>query len=171
MNNAAEKMVTIRKGSALGVLTRSVQEDFDYINANLREMDQFEHDHFVECGEADGLDGLEKSWTLHLYGEIVGYVALAIPPMESPLVPIRFVPMLSTKNVDKHPIDYARLSRSVLEYVITHAPSWVTEFYTVPLAKYRKSVKWQELMGWHIVREFDLNGETAVLMHLSRKEI
>ena len=167
--------VKITRGTATAVLTPSTDEDFAYINANLREMDKFEQTHFREkCGinEVDSLNLFEKSWTLHLDGEIVGYVALQIPPMQSSFSSVRFVPMLSTKNVAHHPLDYARLSRPVLEHVLRSAPAWVTDFYSMPLAKYTASVRWHEkTMRWHRVRELDAMGEKAVLFYLNRKEI
>lgn len=167
--------IEIRRGTAIGILTPSTDADFDYINANLRDMDKFEQDHFAtKCGvrTVDSLPLFEKSWTLHLNGEIVGYVALQIPAMQSAFSPVRFVPMLSTTNVDRHPLDYARLSRPVLEHVLRSAPAWVTDFYSLPLAKYTASVRWHEkTMRWHRVREFDVMGEKAILFHLSRKEI
>lgn len=167
--------IEIRRGTAVGVLTPSTEEDFAYINANLREMDKFEQDHFIsKCGASgpDSLRMMEKSWTLHLKGEIVGYVALQLPPMQSSLSNARFVPMLSTTNVVHHPIDYARLSRPILDYVMAQAPTWVTEFFSLPLAKYEAAVRWHEkTMGWHRVAEYDLFGEKAVLFSLDRKEI
>lgn len=167
--------VKITRGTATAVLTPSTKEDFAYINANLRDMDQFEQTHFREkCGidDVDSLHLFEKSWTLHLGGEIVGYVALQIPTMQSAFSPVRFVPMLSTKNVEHHPLDYARLSRPVLEHVLRSAPAWVTDFFSLPLAKYTASVRWHEkTMRWHRVRELDAMGEKAVLFYLNRKEI
>lgn len=167
--------VKITRGTATAVLTPSTKEDFAYINANLRDMDKFEQTHFREkCGvsEVDQLGLLEKSWTLHLDGEIVGFVALQVPPMQSSLSADRFVPMLSTKNVAHNPIDYVRLTRPVFEYVIRQAPAYVRNFYSLPLAKYAATVRWHEkTMGWHRVREFDICGEKAVLFHLNRKEI
>jgi len=61
--------VEIRRGTAVGILTPSTEDDFAYINANLRTMDKFEQDHFREkCGidKVDSLDQIERSWTLHL---------------------------------------------------------------------------------------------------------
>ena len=165
----------VTRGTAVGVLTPSTDEDFAYINANLRDMDRFEQDHFREKCGVDAVDKLslfERSWTLHLDGEIVGYVALQIPPMQSAFSPVRFVPMLSTKNVEHHPLDYARLSRPILEHVIRSAHPWVTDFYSLPLARYEATVRWHEkTMRWHRVREFDLIGEKAILFHLKRKDI
>ena len=165
----------IRKGTAVAVLTPSTDEDFDYINAHLREMDRFEQDHFCRADPSfrrDSLDQMETSWTLRLCGAIVGYVALQVPPGRSPMADFRFVPMISTANVEHHPIDYARLSRPVLEYVASQAPSWVGHFLSAPLSKYARSVKWHErTMGWHRVGEFDAGGEMATLFMITRKEL
>lgn len=166
--------VEIRRGTAVGVLTPSTAEDFEYINAHLRAEDKFEQDHFSKtCGvdRVDGLDLMEKSWTLHLKDEIVGYVALQLPPMQSAFSNVRFVPMLSTTNVEHHPLDYVRLSRPILGYVVRQAPKWVDEFYSLPLAKYEATVRWHEkTMGWHRVAEFDVMGEKAILFNLNRRE-
>ena len=92
--------------------------------------------------------------------------------MQSAFSPVRFVPMLSTTNAAHHTVDYARLSRPALEHVLRSSPAWVTDFYSLPLAKYTASVRWHEkTMRWHRVREIDIEGETAVLFHLNRKEI
>ena len=167
--------VEIRRGTAVGVLTPSTDADFEYINSHLRPLDKFEQDHCCRgLGEEmrDSLDQMEKSWTLHLRGEIVGYVALQVPPGCSPMSRLRNVPMISTGNVTHHPIDYVRLSRPVLEYVISQAPQWVDTFLSAPFKRYAQSVKWQEkTMGWHRVGEFDIGGgEYVSLLRLSRKE-
>jgi len=165
----------IRRGTAVAVLTPSTDEDFGYINSHLRDMDRFEQDHFVGVGgidHRDSLDQMEASWTLHLHGEIVGYVALQVPPGRSPMANFRFMPMLSTVNVAHHPIDYARLSRPILEYVAGRAPSWVEFFLSAPLSKYARSVKWHEkTMGWRRVAEYDAGGEMATLFMITRKEL
>lgn len=172
----AQSSITIRRGTAVGVLTPSTEADFDYINGHLRDMDKFEQDHCCRViGESvrDSLGHMEKSWTLNLRGEIVGYVALQVPPGCSPMSNLRNVPMISTTNVAHHPIDYVRLSRPILQYVVSQAPSWVDTFISAPFKRYAQSVKWQEkTMGWHRVGEFDMGaGETAVLLKISRKEL
>ena len=171
----SEELIEVRRGTAVGVLTPSTEDDFAYINANLREMDKFEQDHFLKSGtmdHPDSLDMMEAAWTLHLKGEIVGFVGLQIAPLQSPLSTSRFVPMLSTVNVEHHPLDYARLSRPILECVAAHAKPWVRDFFSVPLAKYEASVRWHEkTMGWHRAAEYDLFGEKAILFHLTRKEL
>lgn len=165
----------IRRGTAVAVLTPSTDADFDYINSHLRDMDKFEQDHALsQCGLAkpDSLDQMEKSWTLHLCGEIVGYVAIQVPYGSSSLCNRRFVPMLSTKNVAHHPVDYVRLSLPVLRHVVRNAPPWVDDFLSLPLERYAKSVKWQEqILGFRRLAEFDLYGEKAVLLHIQRKDI
>ena len=167
--------VEIRRGTAVGVLTPSTDADFDYINAHLRDMDKFEQDHFCRVlgtERRDSLDQMEKSWTLHLGGEIVGYVALQVLPGSSPMANVRGIPMLSTAAVAHHPIDYARLSRPVLEYVASQAPSWVDTFLSAPLARYEQAVQWHaRTMGWHCVCSFDVGGEKAILFKISRKEL
>ena len=171
----ADGAVRIRRGTAVGVLTPATEDDFAYVNANLREMDRFEQDHFIKCGDIPGPDSLaqmERAWTLRLRGEIVGYVALQVPPMKSPMASFRFVPMLSTTNVGHHPLDYARLSRPILEYVISQAPAWVTDFLSAPLERYAQSVKWHEkTMGWRRLASYDVCGERSILFHLNRKDI
>lgn len=167
--------VEIRKGTAVAVLTPSTDADFEYINSHLRDMDKFEQDHFLATDPSfrrDSLDQMEKSWTLHLKGEIVGYVALQKPLGCSPMVRFRVVPMLSTTNVAHHPIDYTRLSRPILEYVASQAPKWVEVFISAPLSKYIRSVKWHEkTMGWRRSGEYDAGGEKATLFTISRKEL
>ena len=167
--------IRIHKGSAVGVLTPSTEADFAYINAHLRSLDRFEQEHFMRAGSLDrpdSLDMMETSWTLHLRDEIVGYVALMVPSLQSPLSHVRFVPMLSTENVSHHPLDYARLSRPILEWVLDQAPAWVTDFYSFPLAKYDAAVRWHEkTMRWHKVGEFDAEGEKVFIYHISRKEM
>jgi len=166
--------VEIRRGTAVDVLTPSTPEDFAYINANLRTMDKYEQDHFVKNAgmSPDSLDMMEQSWTLHLKGEIVGYVAIQLPPMHSPMSTSRFVPMLSTTNVAHHPLDFARLSRPVLEFVLAHSKAWVTDFFSIPLSKYEATVRWHEkTMRWHRVTEYDILGEKAILFHIKRKDI
>lgn len=167
--------VEIRKGTAVAVLTPSTDADFEYINSHLRDMDKFEQDHFLAADPSsrrDSLDQMEKSWTLHLKGEIVGYVALQVPPGRSPMARFRIVPMLSTTNVEHHPIDYARLSRPVLEYVASQSPKWVEVFLSAPLSKYARSVKWHEkTMGWHRSGECAAGGEMATLFTITRKEL
>lgn len=167
--------VEIRRGTAVAVLTPSTDADFAYINAHLRPLDKFEQDHCCRIlgeGARDSLAQMEMSWTLRLRGEIVGYVALQVPPLSSPISRIRNVPMTSTVNVAHHPIDYVRLSRPVLEYVVSQAPTWVDTFISAPFKRYAQSVKWQErVMGWHRVGEFDMGGgESAVLLKIERKE-
>lgn len=166
--------VEIRRGTAVGVLTPSTDADFEYINSHLRPLDKFEQDHCCRIlGESvrDCLAHMEKSWTLHLKGEIVGYVALQVPPLSSPMSHVRNVPMTSTTNVAHHPIDYVRLSRPILEFVVSQAPAWVDTFISAPFKRYAQSIKWQENMGWHRVGEFDMGaGELAVLLKISRKE-
>ena len=170
------EVVIIPRGTARAVLTPSTDEDFAYINANLRDMDRFEQDHFCRVmgtETRDSLDQMEKSWTLHLHGEIVGYVALQVPTGSSPMSHIRGIPMLSTVNVEHHPVDFARLSRPVLEYVASQAPSWVDTFLSAPLKRYARAVRWHErTMGWTRVGEFDVgNGEKTVLFKTTRKEL
>ena len=56
--------IKVTRGTAMCVLTPSTDEDFAYVNANLRDMDRFEQDHFREkCGirDVDSLHLLEKS--------------------------------------------------------------------------------------------------------------
>ena len=165
----------IRRGTAVAVLTPSTDADFEYINANLRDMDRFEQDHFLRTDPSfrrDSLEQMERSWTLHLKGEIVGYVALQVPPGFTPMSYLRYMPMLSTENVEHHPLDYARLSRPVLEYVAAQAASWVQTFFSAPLARYEQSVKWHEkTMGWRRVGEYDVGGERVVLFKIERKEL
>lgn len=167
--------VEIRRGTAVGVLTPSTPEDFAYVNAHLRAMDRYEQVHFIRCGDIPGPDSLaqmERAWTLRLRGEIVGYVALQVPPMKSPMASFRFVPMLSTTNVGHHPLDYVRLSRPILEYVVSQAPAWVTDFLSAPLERYAQSVKWHEkTMGWRRLASYDVYGERSILFHLNRKDI
>ena len=171
----ADGAVIIRRGTAEAVLTPATADDFAYINANLRELDRFEQDHFLRhggCDRRDCLDQMEKAWTLRLRGEIVGYVGLQLPPMASPMTDLRFMPMLSTVAAARHTVDYARLSRPVLEYVIGEAPPWVTDFLSIPLARYAASVRWHErTMGWRRLAELDIFGERAILFHISRKDI
>ena len=167
--------VEIRRRTALAVLTPSTDEDFEYINSHLRPLDRFEQDHFLRADPSfrrDSLDQMERSWTLRLKGEIVGYVALQLPPGFTPMSTVRYVPMLSTVNVEHHPLDYARLTRPVLKSVASQAPSWVQTFLSAPLAKYEQSVKWHEkTMGWHRLGEYDVGGERAVLFKLERREL
>lgn len=166
--------VVVRRGTAEGVLAPATQEDFDYINANLRAEDKYEQDYFAaRCGGmVDSPEMLEKAWTLRLRGEIVGYVALQLAAGQNILSPARFVPMLSTANVLHHPTDFARLSRPILAYVASQAPAWVTDFYSIPLLRYAASVRWHEkTMKWHRLFDFDAGGERAALFKITRKEL
>ena len=166
--------VVIRRGTAEGVLTPATKEDFDYVNANLRADDKYEQDYFAaRCGgKIDSPDMFEKSWTLRLRGEIVGYVAIQLAAGQNIMSPARFVPMLSTTNVLHHPTDFARLSRPILAYVASQAPAWVTEFYSTPLLRYAASVRWHEkTMKWHRLFDFDADGERAAVFKLTRKEL
>ena len=166
--------VEIVRGSARAVVSPSTEEEFAYINANLREMDKFEQNHFrSHCGgKVDSLDLFEKAWTIRLKGEIVGFVAIQVASGQTVFGNSRFIPMLSTKNVEHHAIDYARLTKPVLKYVASQAQPWVTDFFSLPLAKYDASVRWHEkTMGWHRVAEYDAFGERAILFQISRKEL
>lgn len=173
-NERIDGEVVVRRGTAVGSVAPSTEADFAYVNANLRDLDRFEQDFFAErLGEPrDALDQLERAWTLRLYGEIVGYVGLQVPPAATPLSAARIVPMLSTRNVAHHPLDFARLSRPILEWTLRQAPPWVTDFWSFPLARYAASVRWHEkTMGWTKAGEADVLGERVAVFHITRKEI
>lgn len=170
----AEETV-IRRGTARCSLAPATEADFAWVNAHLRGMDRFEQQHFIRIGDIqrpDSPDMLERAWTIRMGGEVVGYVGLQVPPGMTALSRLRFMPMLSTEAARLRPVDYARLSRPVLAWVVRQAPPWVEAFLSAPLARYAASVRWHErTMGWRRVAEYDVGGERAVLFTISRSEV
>lgn len=174
---AATGEIVVRRGTAVGVLVPATDALLAEVVANLRDEDRREHEHAVRfCGEefADTkVRHFEKCWIMRLGGETVGYVGLATDALSSPLSTARWIALLSTAAVERHALDYVRLSRPVMRRVADEAPPWVTDFYSMPLKRYEASVRWHEkTMGWRRVREAPLwEGETGVVFHKTRKEM
>lgn len=151
-------------------LARSWPEDMDFVNANLREWDWRETQVF-DGGRPDRLEDFETCWTIRDGADIVGYFGMRTFADESLMSCSRFLVELTTPHVWQMKVKYVRLSRKVLGAVCGRAPSWVTDFWTLPMKAYAGTVKWQErVLGMKRVREIELEGVPHVLFHITRKE-
>ena len=151
-------------------MVASTQDDFDFINANLREMDRRETQVF-DNGRPDALADMERSWTIRDGANVVGFVATAPFACESVMSRRRFLVQLTTEYVWRIKVKYVRFSRSVLAAVAENSPAWVTDFFTLPMKAYAGAVKWDErVLKMRKVREIDVDGVPHVLFHITRKE-
>ena len=152
-------------------LARSWPEDVALVNANLREWDRREAQVF-DGGRPDRLEDFEQCWTIRDGGDVVGFFGMRTFADESPMSRNRVLVELTTDHVWKMKVKYVRLSRKVFMAVCDRAPSWVTDFWTLPMKAYAGTVKWQErVLGMRRVREIELEGVAHVLFHIARKEI
>lgn len=151
-------------------MVASTQDDFDFINANLREMDRRETQVF-DNGRPDALADMERSWTIRDGANIVGFVATKPFADESVLSRRRFLVQLTTGHVWRIRIKYVRFSRAVLAAVAANSPKWVTDFFTLPMKAYEGAVKWDErVLKMRRLGEIDAEGVPHVLFHITRKE-
>ena len=151
-------------------MTRSTQDDFDRINADLRDADRAEQQVF-DGGRPDALADMESSWTVRDGPHLVCFAALRTFLGESVLSRSRVIVQLTTNHVWRIKVKYVRFSRAVLRELAGNAPPWVGEFWTFPMASYAGAVAWDErILGFHRVREIVLSGVPHVAMRISRKE-
>lgn len=151
-------------------MVASTQADFDFINANLREMDRREVEVF-DRGRPDALADMERSWTVRDSAEIVGFIAIKPFADESVLSRRRFLVQLTTEYVWRIKVKYVRFSRAVLAAVVANSPAWVTDFYTLPMKAYEGAVKWDErVLKMRRVAEICAEGVPHILFHITRKE-
>ena len=152
-------------------LAKSWQEDYDYVNAHLRDMDRRETEVF-DGGKPDRLSDMERSWTIRDGENIVGYFATMTFPDESILSRRRFLVELTTDYVWKIKVKYVRFSRRVVRAVVENTAPWATDFYTLPMADYGGTVKWQQkILGFRKINEIDVEGVKHVLLHTTRQEV
>jgi len=151
-------------------LVRSVQADYDWINAHLRAADRAETQVF-EGGRPDSLADMDESWTIRDGAALVGFAALKSFPGESALSRRRFIVELTTTYVERIKIKYVRFSRAVLAALAANAPSWVEDFYTLPMESYTGAVEWDaRILKMRPVKRIVANGVGHVLFHITRKE-
>lgn len=151
-------------------MTRSVQTDYDFVNAHLRDADYAETQVF-DRGRPDALADMESSWTVRDGGDIVCFVALKPFGTESVMSRNRFLVQLTTDHVWRIKKKYVRFSRKVLRAVAENAPPWVTDFWTLPMKSYAGAVKWDErILKMTRVREMRLEGVDHVLFRITRKD-
>lgn len=152
-------------------LVESTQADYDWINAHLREWDRREAEVF-DGGRPDRLSDMERSWTIRDGENVVGFFATRTFADESVLSRRRFLVELTTDYVWKIKVKYVRFSRAVFRAVVENAPTWVDEFYTLPMKAYTGTVKWQErILGLRRLREVEIEGIPHVLLGTTRKEV
>ena len=149
-------------------MVRSVQADYDFINANLREADLREVLVF-DRGRRDRLSDMEESWTVRDGPNVVCFLATKPFEGEGPLSRRRFLVQLTTEYVWRIKVKYVRYSRAVLAAMARRTPPWVTDFYTLPMKEYVGAVRWDErILGMERVAEPVLNGVPHVLFHITR---
>lgn len=152
-------------------MTRSTQEDYDWINAHLRADDAAEQRVFGE-GFKDTVAMMERSWTIRDGENIVGFIATVIMQGDSPLSTRRMMAQMTTEYVWKIKVKYVRYSRRVLRAVVENTAAWVNDFYTMPMASYVGAVKWDErILGLHRMGVVQVNGVDHVLFRIGRKEV
>lgn len=139
------------------------------LNADLRDGDRMEHEHFAaeEC-EADS--SIERRFRVIVGGEECAHGGVQLPPWEPPTSRARVLYLLSTRAADRHRVDYARATRAALARIAASLPKWVETIHCLPMAKYAKSVRWLEWSGWRRTGEFSVRGEKVFVMETSRKE-
>ncbi len=151
-------------------MVRSVQEDYDHINANLREADLREVMVF-DGGRRDALADMEECWTVRDGPNVVCFLATRTFAGESLLSRRRFLVQLTTDYVWRIKVKYVRFSRAVLKACVERTPPWIDEFFTLPMKEYAGAVRWDErVLKMTRMAEPVLNGVPHVLFRITRKE-
>ena len=143
--------------------------DAERLNADLRDGDRMEHEHFASEERGAELT-VERRFRVLVGGEECAHGGVQLPPWQSPICRTRVIYLLSTRAADRHRVDYARATRAALGRIAASLPPWVDTLNCIPMAKYAKSVKWLEWSGWKRVGEFPVRGEKVLVMEISRKE-
>ena len=151
------------------VIEPSTQEDIDYVEENFRQGEREEH--AVFGGERTRLEAFEECWTVRHRGDVIGYFGVAIPQGATAFAPGRWLCYMSCENANKYKLTYVKQSREVMRRVVATLPEHVTDFRSLPAARYVMSVKWHErILKMHRIGEVDVKGEKFVMFGISRKE-
>ena len=149
----------------------SVQEDVDWIEAHFREGDRLEHE-ALGGGRTVIKDLFERCWTVRNGEDLIGYCGVAIPDGSSVLSPERFLCYMSSVNADKAKVKYVKMSRRVMQEIVSRVQPWVDVFLSLPNVNYRGSVIWHErVLKMACLKEMTWRGETFKLFRATRKEI
>jgi hypothetical protein len=151
----------------------STQRDIDEVELTLREGDRRECE-ILGSREIwhQKLENFESCWTIHINGKMVGYCGVGIPIGGTALSPIRWLCFLSTTNVDSMKLSFVKESRNVLKAIIESTPSYVTTFYSMPMADYRGSVIWHKrILKMQEINHFNIFGHEHILFKTTRKEM
>ena len=152
------------------VLEPSTQEDIDYVEENFRQGEREEH--AVFGGTRTKLSDFETCWTVRHRGDVIGYFGIAVPKEATPFFPGRWLCYMSCENANKYKLTYVKQSREVMRRVVATLPEHVTDFRSLPAARYVMSVKWHErVLKMHRIGEVDVKGEKFVMFGISRKEV
>ena len=151
------------------VIETASQEDVDYVEENFREGERMEHEVFG--ARRTLVSDFESCWAIRHKGELIGYFGVAVPHEATAFFPGRWLCYMSCTNAEKYKFMYVKQSREVLKRIVAEIPPFVTEFRSLPAARYEKSVKWHErVLKMRRMGTVKLNGEDFVMFVISRKE-
>lgn len=159
--------IDLGEGLALALAT---QDDIDEIHATLRPGDAAEH----EFDRKDlSINDLKGAMVVRFEDKPIGYIGAAILPCEAVMSPRRFIYYLSTTHANAIKLTYVKRSKEVFRAFLETQPPWVEELVAFPMPdKYPMSCKWLErVIGFHFVKDFEVNGYKFRFYRISRKEI
>lgn len=151
-------------------LTKATAADFAILNANLRDEDREECRVFG--AEGDDIKYWDAAWGLRFRDAFIGIVGWGKCQGTDESSPLRLFLFMSTTEVERHKIEFVKVSRRVMQAVMDEMPPQVKVVFALPMASYKRSIEWQRrILGFKGEAEVEVNGVKHVLMACERKGV